>query len=45
MRDGRDRVERGARLVHEDHVGLDREAARDAQALLLTTRERERRSS
>ena len=43
MRDGRDRVERRARLVHQDHVGLDREAARDAQPLLLPARERVRR--
>ena len=43
MRDGRDRVERRARLVHQDHVGLDREAARDAQPLLLAAGERERR--
>src|SRR3954452_2801770 len=35
----RDRVERGAGLVHQDHVGLDRERAGDAQALLLTARE------
>ena len=35
----RDRVECGRRLVHEDDVGLDRERARDAQALLLTSRE------
>ena len=41
----RDRVERRARLVHQDHVGLDRETARDAQPLLLTARERERRLS
>src|SRR5215210_1933116 len=32
---GRDRVERRARLVHEDHVGLDGERPRDAEALLL----------
>ena len=36
-----DRVERGARLVHQHDVGLDRERAGDAEALLLTTRERE----
>ncbi len=41
----RDRVERRARLVHQDHVGLDREAARDAQPLLLAAGERERRSA
>ena len=32
-----DRVERGARLVHEDHGRLDCDGARDAQTLLLTT--------
>ena len=37
----RDRVERRGRLVHEDHVRLDRERARDAEALLLATREPE----
>src|SRR2546430_14820151 len=31
-----DRVERRARLVHEDHLGVDRQRSRDAQALLLT---------
>ena len=36
-----DRVERAARLVHQDHVGLDGERARDAQALLLPAGERE----
>src|SRR4051794_19992394 len=35
----RDRVERRARLVHQDHLGLDRQRARDAQPLLLTARE------
>src|ERR687896_716426 len=30
-----DRVERRARLVHQDHVGLHGEAARDAEPLLL----------
>src|SRR5687768_9005069 len=35
---GRDRVERRARLVHEDHLGLDGERAGDAEALLLTAR-------
>ena len=39
---GRDRVERRARLVHQDHVGLDREAARDAQPLLLAAGHAER---
>ncbi len=37
-----DRVEGRARLVHQDHVGLDGEAPGDAQPLLLTTGERER---
>ena len=32
---GGDRVERRARLVHQDHVGLDGERAGDAEALLL----------
>src|SRR5262245_162850 len=32
---GRNGVERGGRLVHQDDLGLDRERARDAQALLL----------
>ncbi len=31
----RDRVERGARLVHQDHVRLDRDRPGDAEALLL----------
>src|SRR4051812_45953418 len=35
----RDRVEGRARLVHQDHVRLDGDRARDAQALLLTARE------
>src|SRR4051794_33320767 len=34
-----DRVQRRAGLVHQDHLGLDRDRARDAQALLLATRE------
>ena len=38
---GRDRIERRARLVHQDHVGLDREAARDAEPLLLAARHAE----
>ena len=38
----RDRVERGRGLVHEDDVGLDREAAGDAEALLLSSREAQR---
>ena len=32
---GRDRVERRAGLVHQDHVGLDGDAAGDAEPLLL----------
>jgi hypothetical protein len=32
----RNRVERRARLVHQNHFRLDRDGARDAQALLLT---------
>src|SRR4051794_5976773 len=35
----RDRVERRARLVHEDDVGFDRERPRDAEPLLLPARE------
>src|SRR5712692_9461109 len=35
----RDRVERRGRLVQEQHLGFDRDAARDAQALLLAARE------
>ena len=38
---GGDRVERRARLVHEHDVGLDRDRARDAQALLLAAGQRE----
>ena len=38
----RDRVEGRGRLVHQDHVRLDGERARDAEALLLTAREAER---
>src|SRR5438270_2908096 len=34
---GRDRVERGARLVHQNDLRLDREGARDAKPLLLTS--------
>ena len=37
-----DRVERRGRLVEQQHLGLDRERARDAEALLLTAREAER---
>ena len=36
---GGDRVERRARLVHQDHLGLDRDGAGDAQALLLAARQ------
>ena len=32
---GRDRIERRARLVEQDHLGLHRDGAGDAQALLL----------
>ena len=35
----RDRVEGRAGLVHQDHLGVDRERARDAQALLLAAGE------
>ena len=37
----RDRVERRRGLVHQDHVRLDGERARDAEALLLPAREAE----
>src|SRR5205807_5171429 len=37
---GRRRIERGARLVHEQHVGTDRERPGDAEALLLAAGER-----
>src|SRR6187401_349268 len=40
---GRDRIERRARLVHEDHFGVHGDRARDAQALLLATRQRRSR--
>ena len=36
---GGDRVERRARLVHQDHLGLDGDGAGDAQALLLAAGE------
>ena len=36
---GRNRIERRARLVHQQHLGLDRERAGHAQALLLAARE------
>src|SRR2546421_729210 len=41
-RRGRDRVERGGRLVEQQHLGLDRDRARDAEPLLLAAGERER---
>ena len=40
---GGDRIERGARLVHQDHLGLDGDRARDAEALLLAARQRRAR--
>jgi len=36
----RDRIERRARLVHQDHVGIDRHGARNDEALLLAAGER-----
>src|SRR5829696_334810 len=39
---GGDRVERRAGLVHQDHIGVDGQAARDAEALLLTAGHAER---
>ena len=38
----RDRVERRGRLVHQDHVRLDRQRPRDAEPLLLAAGERQR---
>src|SRR5262249_10869492 len=38
---GRDRVERRARLVEQDHFRTNGDGARDAEALLLTARERQ----
>ena len=38
----RDRVQRGARLVHEQHVRLDGQRPRDAESLLLAAGESER---
>ena len=38
---GRDRVERRGRLVEQQHVGLDRDRAGDAEALLLAAGEAE----
>ncbi len=35
---GRDRIQRRARLVEQDHFRPHRDGARDAQALLLTAR-------
>ncbi len=35
---GRDRIERRARLIEQNDFGANRDGARDAQALLLTTR-------
>jgi hypothetical protein len=40
---GRDRVEGRRRLVHQDHLGFDRQHSGDAHALLLSAREVERR--
>src|SRR5690606_40813491 len=37
---GRDRVERRAWFVHQDHLGVDRNRTRDAEALLLAARKR-----
>ena len=39
-REGGDRVEGRARFVHEEHLGLDRDGAGDAQALLLAAGKR-----
>src|SRR5438874_927304 len=36
---GRDRIERGARLVHQEDFRLDRQRASDAEALLLAARQ------
>ena len=36
---GRDWVERARWLVHQDHLGLDRQGARDTKTLLLAARE------
>src|SRR6185295_6410914 len=40
---GRDRVQRGGGLIHEDDLGLDGDRARDAQALLLAAGEADAR--
>ena len=45
MRGGRDRVEGRSRLVHQEHLGLDREGPGDAEPLLLAAGEVEARSS
>src|SRR3546814_7604492 len=37
---GRDRIERRARLVHQDYLSIDRDRAGDAQPLLLPARQR-----
>src|SRR5437016_2259686 len=36
---GRDRIERGARLVEQDHLRAHRDGARDTQSLLLAARQ------
>ena len=41
---GGDRVERRARLVHQDHVGLDGDGPGDAEPLLLAAGQAERRT-
>src|SRR5476651_1839317 len=38
---GRDRVQRACRLVHQEHVGTNRQRSRDAEPLLLAAGERE----
>src|SRR5699024_1898565 len=40
--EGGDRVEGRTGFVHQDHLGVDRDGPRDAQALLLATRQGER---
>ena len=45
MRAGGDRVERRARLVHEDDLGLHGDGPGDAEALLLAAGEAEGRLS
>src|SRR5579864_1834848 len=39
---GRDRIESGARLVHQDDIRLNGDGARDAEPLLLASGQRER---